>query len=390
MIRFGLDVLLENPRAVLGDARVGLICHPSSVDGAYRHAADLLHAHPDVKLRALFGPQHGIWGNTQDNMVEWEGGFADPRTDLPVHSLYGAHRAPTPAMLAGLDALVIDLQDIGTRIYTFIYTMALAMRAARAAGLRVVVLDRPNPIGGVIVEGGVLEAGHESFVGLYPLPTRHGMTIGELAHLFNDADGIGCDLHVVEMQGWRRAMWHDDSGAPWVLPSPNMPTLDTATVFPGMVHIEGTTLSEGRGTTRPFELIGAPHLDPWELADDLTRENLPGVVFRPHSFEPTFQKHVRTICGGVQLHVTDREAFPSVRAGVALVRAVAQRYGVDGLWKQPPYEYETTRLPFDVIAGTTALRAQIEAGTPLRKIAESWQPALDAFNDLRRAYLRYE
>lgn len=390
MIRLGLDVLLDDPRAVLGDARVGLICHPASVNGAYRHAADLLHAHPDVHLAALFGPQHGIWGNTQDNMIEWEGGFADPRTGLPVHSLYGAHRAPTPAMLAGLDTLVIDLQDVGTRIYTFISTMALAMQAARAAGVRVVVLDRPNPIGGVRVEGNVLEAGHESFVGLYPLPTRHGLTIGELAHLFNDAYGIGCDLHVIAMQGWRRAMWHDTARAPWVLPSPNMPTLDTATVFPGTVHIEGTTLSEGRGTTRPFEMIGAPHLDPWELAGDLAAEGLPGVIFRPHSFEPAFQKHARTICGGVHLHVTDREAFPSVLAGVALVRVVARRYGTENLWKQPPYEYEADRLPFDVIAGTTTFRAQIEAGTPLREIAARWQPALNEFRDLRRAYLRYE
>lgn len=388
-MRLGLDVLLDDPCAILADARVGLVCNPATVDSDYRHAADRFHAHPEIRLAALFGPQHGIWGQTQDDMIEWEG-FEDARTGLPVYSLYGAHRKPTPAMLAGLDALVIDLQDVGTRIYTFMYTMALAMEAARDAGLRVVVLDRPNPIGGVAVEGNVLERGHESFVGLYPLPTRHGMTMGELAALFNDAFGIGCDLHVVPMVGWRRESWHDDARAPWVIPSPNIPTLDSAAAFPGMVHIEGTTLSEGRGTTRPFEMIGAPHIDPWTLADDLRRESLPGVVFRPHFFEPTFQKHARAVCGGVHLHVTDRAAFTPVRAGVALLRAVVRRYGDDGLWKPPPYEYETERLPFDVIAGTTALRVQIAAGTPLHEIAASWEPALTTFQEMRRAYLRYE
>ncbi|MDQ6832591.1 MAG: DUF1343 domain-containing protein, partial [Chloroflexota bacterium] len=246
-MRLGLDVLLDDPRAILGDARVGLICHPASVDHRFRHAADLFHAHPAINLTTLFGPQHGIWGQTQDDMIEWEG-FADARTGLPVYSLYGEHRKPTPAMLTECDLLVVDLQDVGTRIYTFIYTMALTMQAAREAGKRVIVLDRPNPINGVQMDGNLLEPGHASFVGMYPLPTRHGMTIGELAGMFNDAFGIGCDLAVVPMEGWRRAMWHDDAGAPWVLPSPNMPTLDSATVFPGAVHIEGTTISEGRGT----------------------------------------------------------------------------------------------------------------------------------------------
>lgn len=389
-MRLGSEVLLDDPRAVLGDAhvRVGLLCNPASVDHAYRHVAEQFQAHPAIHLAALFGPQHGIWGQTQDDMIEWEG-FTDARTGVPVYSLYGAHREPTPAMLAGLDVLVVDLQDVGTRIYTFVYTMALAMRAAKRAGVRVVVLDRPNPIGGLITEGNVLAAGHESFVGLYPLPTRHGLTIGELATLFNDAFGIGCDLTVIAMEGWRRAMWHDDAHAPWVLPSPNMPTLDSATVFPGAVHIEGTTLSEGRGTTRPFELIGAPTIDPWHLAADLAHENLPGVTFQPYFFEPTYQKHAFVTCGGVHLHITDREAFPPVLAGIAVLRAVVQRYGDEGVWKPPPYEYETTRLPFDVIAGTTTLRQQISAGTPLAEIAGSWQPALDAFRAQRRGYLRY-
>ncbi len=388
-MRLGLEVLLDDPQAILEGARVGLICHPASVDHRFRHAADLFHAHPDINLTTLFGPQHGIWGQTQDDMIEWEG-FADAHTSLPVYSLYGEHRTPTPAMLTDCDVLVVDLQDVGTRIYTFIYTMALAMQAAREAGKRVVVLDRPNPINGVQMDGNLLEPGHESFVGMYPLPTRHGMTIGELARMFNDEFGIGCDLAVVPMEGWRRAMWHDEGGAPWVFPSPNMPTLDSATVFPGAVHIEGTTISEGRGTTRPFELIGAPHIDPHALAAALEREHLPGVIFRPCAFEPTFQKHAREICGGVQLHVTDRDRFPAALAGIAVLRAMIRQDPSVPIWKEPPYEYVPDRLPFDVIAGTQTLREQLTEQVPLADIAADWEPGLAAFAEQRRPYLRYE
>ena len=388
-MRLGLEMLLDDPKAILGQARVGLICHPASVDHRYRHAADLFHAHPAINLTTLFGPQHGIWGQTQDDMIEWEG-FTDARTGLPVYSLYGEQRKPTPAMLTECDVLVIDLQDIGTRIYTFIYTMALAMEAAREAGKRVVVLDRPNPINGVQVDGNVLELGHESFVGMFPLPTRHGMTIGELAALFNTEFGIGCDLAVVPMEGWRRAMWYDDTGGPWVFPSPNIPTLDSATVFPGAVHIEGTTISEGRGTTRPFELIGAPHIDPHALAAALERDALPGVVFRPCYFEPTFQKHAREVCGGVQLHVTDRDRFPAVLAGVAVLRAMICQDPSTPIWKEPPYEYVHDRFPFDVIAGTQTLREQLTEQVPLAEIAAGWEHGLAAFAAQRRPYLRYE
>ncbi|MHB8646468.1 MAG: exo-beta-N-acetylmuramidase NamZ family protein [Thermomicrobiales bacterium] len=387
-MRLGLEVLRDDPRAILGDARVGLVCHPASVDHHYRHAADLFHAHPAINLTTLFGPQHGIWGQTQDDMIEWEG-FTDARIGLPVYSLYGAHRKPTAAMLTNCDVLVVDLQDVGTRIYTFIYTMALAMEAAREAGKRVVVLDRPNPINGVQMDGNRLEPGHESFVGMYPLPTRHGMTIGELAAMFNTEFGIGCDLTVVPMEGWRRALWHDDTGAPWVFPSPNMPTLDTATVFPGAVHIEGTTISEGRGTTRPFELIGAPHIDPHALAAALERDGLPGVIFRPCFFEPTFQKHAREVCGGVQLHVTDRDRFPAVLAGLAVLRAIIQQDPSVPIWKEPPYEYVHDRFPFDVIAGTQTLREQLTEQVPLADIAADWAPGLAAFAEQRRPYLLY-
>lgn len=388
-MRLGLEVLLDDPQTILAEARVGLICHPASVDHRYRHAADLFDAHPDIALTTLFGPQHGIWGQTQDDMIEWEG-FTDARTGLPVYSLYGEQRKPTPAMLTNCDVLVVDLQDVGTRIYTFIYTMALAMEAAREAGKRVVVLDRPNPINGMQMDGNVLEPGHESFVGMYPLPTRHGMTIGELAAMFNAEFGIGCDLTVVPMAGWRRAMWHDDAGAPWVFPSPNMPTLDSATVFPGTVHIEGTTISEGRGTTRPFELIGAPHIDPHALAAALERDALPGVIFRPCYFEPTFQKHARAVCGGVQLHVTDRDRFPAALAGIAVLRAMLCQDPSTPIWKEPPYEYVHDRFPFDVIAGTQTLREQLTEQVPLAEIAADWAHGLATFAAQRRPYLRYE
>jgi uncharacterized protein YbbC (DUF1343 family) len=388
-ITLGLEVLLEEKISLLSGARVGLICNPTAVDHSLRHAADLFAAHPDIHLSALFGPQHGIRGETQDNMVEWET-FRDARTGMMAYSLYGKVRQPTEAMLREVDVLVFDVQDVGTRVYTFVYTMALAMEAARAAAKRVVILDRPNPIGGLAVEGGLLEKGHESFVGMYPIPMRHGMTVGELARMFNHEFGIDCDLEVVPMRGYRRELWFDETDAPWVMPSPNMPTLDTATVYPGTVFVEGTMISEGRGTTRPFELVGAPYIDSCELAEHLNRIQLPGVYFRPHSFQPTFQKHAGKLCHGVQLHVLDRKAFKPVITGIALIKTIHDLYPHDFLWKEPPYEYVYDRLPFDVIAGTSQLRAQIENGTSLEEIAASWQEGERAFIERRSPYLLYQ
>ncbi len=388
MVKIGLEVLLDSRIDVLKNQRVGLVVNPSSVDRELRHAVDLVAARDEVNLTALFGPQHGIRGETQDNMIEWEG-FSDSRTGLPIYSLYGETRVPYPEMLANVDTLVFDMQDVGTRIYTFIYTMAHCMQAAVRDGKRVVVLDRPNPIEGMTVEGNTLEPEYASFVGLYPMPTRHGMTVGELARLFNDEFGIGCELDVIPMEGWRRDMWFDATGQPWIFPSPNMPTLDSATVFPGMVHVEGTLISEGRGTTRPFELAGAPHLDPYALVESLAAENLPGCRFRPCSFQPTFQKHAGTLCGGLQIHVTDRDAFRSVLTGVAVLRAMYAQAPDRFEWKQPPYEYVHDRLPFDVIAGTTKIREQIVAATPLAEIAAGWSADEDAFRALRSRYLLY-
>jgi len=384
----GLERLLDKRLDLLRDARVGLVCNHATVDHSLRHAADLVHAHPKVSLTTPFGPQHGIRGDVQDNMVETAHGV-DRQTGLPVYSLYSETREPTEAMLKDVDVIVVDLQDVGCRIYTFVYTMANCMRAARALGKRVVVCDRPNPIGGDAVAGNVLDPAFASFVGLYPIPTRHGLTSGELARLFNEAHGIGCALEVVPMEGWSRGRWMDDTDAPWVLPSPNMPTLDTATVFPGTVHLEGTQMSEGRGTTRPFELVGAPYIDPEAYGRRLNALGLPGVYFRPTVFQPTFQKHGGRSCGGVQIHVRDRDAFEPVKAGLAVVKIAYEMYAGEFKWKQPPYEYVFDKNPFDVIAGTSALREAIESGRSLDEMEESWRAGTEAFRRQREKYLLY-
>ncbi|HMV46803.1 MAG TPA: DUF1343 domain-containing protein [Blastocatellia bacterium] len=387
-IALGLEVLLNERTDLLRGTRVGLICHPASVDHQFRHAADLFSKHPDIKLTALYGPQHGIRGETQDNMIEWEG-FHDARTGVMAYSLYGEVRQPTSEMLNDVDVLVVDLQDVGTRVYTFIYTMALAMQAARDAGKRVVVLDRPNPINGLGVEGNLLEVGQESFVGMFPIPMRHGLTIAELARMFNEEFGIGCELEVVPMQGYKREFWFDDTDAPWVMPSPNIPTIESAVVYPGMVFVEGVKFSEGRGTTRPFEITGAPYADAYELAAHLNSLELSGIHFRPHSFKPTFQKHVTELCHGVQLHVTDREALKPVITGIAVIKAMHDLYPGGFKWQQPPYEYIYDRLPFDVIAGTVRLREQIEGGASIEEIAVSWRSGEKDFVERRAPYLLY-
>ncbi len=387
-IKLGLEKLLEEQSHLVRDAKVGLICNQASVDHDFRHAADLLHKHPDVDLRALFGPQHGIRGDVQDNMIETEHA-ADPQTGLPIHSLYSETRAPTEGMLEDLDVLVFDMQDVGCRIYTFAYTMANSMIAARRFGKKVIVCDRPNPISGEHVEGNVLEPRHASFVGQFAIPTRHSMTLGELAKLFNEHFGLGCDLDVVKMDGWERSHWLDQTDAPWVMPSPNIPTLDSATVFPGTVHFEGTQLSEGRGTTRPFELVGAPYVDPEKYARNLNERELPGVYFRSCIFRPTFQKHAEISCGGVQVHVLDREKFEPVITGITMVKIAYELYPNEFRWKEPPYEYVYDRNPFDVIAGTSSIREAIEAGSSIAALEESWKEDLEVFRRVRESYLLY-
>lgn len=387
-IVLGLEKLLEDRIDLVQDRRVGLICNQASVNHGFVHAADLLNDHLAVNLTALFGPQHGIRGDVQDNMIETEHSI-DRATQLPIYSLYSETREPTEQMLENVDALVFDMQDVGCRIYTFAYTMANCMRAARAFGKKVIVCDRPNPINGMNVSGNVLEPEWASFVGQFPIPTRHGMTLGELALMFNIHFKIDCDLEVVRMEGWQRSYWLDETDAPWVMPSPNIPTLDSATVFPGAVHFEGTQISEGRGTTRPFELIGAPYIVPEDFADALNGLGLDGVFFRSCVFRPTFQKHGGVSCGGVQIHVIDRDVFEPVITGVAMVNTAFKMYREHFRWKEPPYEYEYDRNPFDVISGTSKLREAIEQGRTVADIVESWQPELSHFHKLRERYLLY-
>jgi uncharacterized protein YbbC (DUF1343 family) len=388
VVSLGIDRLLDTDRALVAGSRVGLVCNPASVDAMFRHTADRLAADADVTLAALFGPQHGFRSNLQDNMIE-SPHATDCRRKVPVYSLYSETREPTAEMLANLDVLVVDLQDVGTRVYTFVYTMANCMRAAARHGVRVVVCDRPNPIGGEAVEGSLLRAPWTSFVGQFPIPLRHGLTIGELARLFNDEFGIGCALDVVPLDGWRRDMYLDRTGQPWIIPSPNLPTLDSAIVYPGTVLIEGTMLSEGRGTTRPFELIGAPWIDGERLADAMNERGLPGVHFRAVFFEPTFQKHARQTCGGCQIHVTDRVAFEPVRTAVELIaefhREDPQRYA----WRQPPYEYEHDKEPIDILYGSDQLRQTVDSGGDVSALVDSWTADQDAFRRLRQPFLIY-
>ena len=387
-----MSIVLGSEKLVASQAlqgkRVGVVCNPASIDHGFGHIADRIAALPGVTLVAIFGPQHGFRSDVQENMIE-SGHGADARRRVPVYSLYSETRVPTPDMTKSLDVLVIDLQDVGTRIYTYIYTMAYCLTAAKRDGVKVIVCDRPNPIGGTQVEGPMLVPGFESFVGLYPIPMRHGMTIGELARLFNDHFGIGADLEVITMDGWTRDMYHDDARAPWVMPSPNMPTLDTAIVYPGTVLFEGNNVSEGRGTTRPFELVGAPWVADERFADALNARALPGVHFRPTVFEPTFHKHAKTTCGGCQIHVTDRRTFQPVLAGILLTEAFRAAAPDQFVWKQPPYEYEYTLLPFDILCGTSDTREQIEAGVKAEAIARSWEPSVAAFEQVRTRFLLY-
>jgi len=383
----GLDLLSTRLRALLRGRRVGLVSHPASVTRDLVHARDVIRRLPGVKLRALFAPEHGLGGAAQDHAhipVE-----RDRATGLPVWSLYGARLSPDARRLANLDVLVVDLQDGGARYYTYVWTMTLAMRTAASVGLPVMVLDRPNPLGGERLEGNVPDQRHASFVGLHPLPIRHGMTIGELAAYLNETHEIGCDLTVLPMQGWRRHMRWADTELPWVAPSPNMPTLATAAVYPGGCLIEGTNLSEGRGTTRPFELTGAPYLNGDRLAAALERRRLPGARFRPVVFAPAFHKWKGRRCEGVEVHVTDPARFKPFATYLALIIEARRQGGRQFHWRRPPYEFEWKRSAIDMLCGGPEIRLAIERGVPLARLESSWRPDLTRFAIARRPYLLY-
>ena len=397
----GLDVIARDG-APVRNMRVGLLSHQAAVSRDLIRAADILRRIEGCNLARMFGPEHGYWGVMQD--MEGASQESDAAASAEVCSLYAVTTSdtltdleaakeklrPKPEWLADLDALVVDLQDVGSRYYTFVYTMKFCMEVAKKTGTRVIVLDRPNPIGGTHVEGNLLEPEWISFVGHHVLPVRHGMTIGELALLFNA--GIGCDLTVIPMVGWQRGMWWDDTGLPWVFPSPNMATLDTATVYPGMCLIEAIeTVSEGRGTTKPFEIFGAPELDHFRFAEALNELNLPGVRFRPQLFKPMFQKRNGEICGGAQIHVTDREAFRPYQTGLWIVKVAHDLMGSAFVWRRAPYEYEPagTRPAINLLTGTAEFKRIIESGGDLKEWLRSWDAPLREFATRREQFLLY-
>ena len=388
-VRVGLDLFEKNWPQKLKGTRVGLLVHPASVNRKLEHAVNLFIKSKKLDLQALFGPQHGIRGETQDNMVEWKG-FRDAHTKLPIFSLYGHTRKPETSMLKDIDVMVIDMQNVGSRYYTFIWTMELCMQACLEMNKSVVILDRPNPIGGHITEGPVLDTTYASFVGLRPLPVRHGMTIGEIGNYLRNEFYPSLDFHVIPMQGWKRKIWFNDTGLPWVMPSPNMPTLDTAAVYPGTCLLEGTNLSEGRGTTRPFEIFGAPFIDPEILVSHLNQFRLHGVVFRPMYFQPIFQKHAGKLCRGAQIHIVNREKFKPFKTGIAILKIIHDLYPEHFEWKQPPYEYETEKMPIDILAGTDKLRIGIEKDVKLDQMEEWWQEQCQQFHrTYRKRFLMY-
>ncbi len=385
----GIDAIPADLLASLSQGRAGLLCNHASVNKDLVHSRLVLKNRAALNLTCLFSPQHGFSAEKQDNMIESDHGVDAP-TGLPVFSLYGTHRKPTRKMFDNLDVLLIDLVDVGTRVYTFMYTVVYCLEAAAEFGKKIIVLDRPNPIGGQAVEGNVLKTEFSSFVGLYPIPMRHAMTLGELARFFNDGFSLGANLEIVRMRGWRRSMYFDDTGLPWVFPSPNMPTPATALVYPGQVIWEGTNVSEGRGTTLPFELVGAPYWDTEVIEKKLSSCDLPGCLLRPAVFEPTSGKWAGQPCSGFQIHVLDKETFRPYRTSLALYQAVYELYPEDFRYKQPPYEYEYQKLPMDLILGDRKIRQQIEQGTTITELERQWQADLDEFLVKRGSCLLYD
>ena len=388
-VKLGIDKLLNTPPQWLGEKRIGLLTNQASVASNLHNTVDLLvQSHPK-RIKALFGPQHGFSGEKQDNMVESQD-FVHPRFNIPVFSLYGTSRVPTGEMLELIDILLIDLQDIGTRVYTFITTLAYCLRAAQEHGKKVVVLDRPNPIGGTAIEGNLLKHELSSFVGVYPLPMRHGLTIGEAALFFNSDYHIGCDLEVIPMEGWNRTMYFPETGIRWIPPSPNMPSPTTALVYPGQVILEGTNLSEGRGTTTPFEICGAPFIDPSQLKESLERKSLPGIYLREIFFQPTFHKWQNEVCGGLQIHITDPDAYKPYVTSLAIIQEIRELYPRAFSWRNPPYEYEKEKMPIDLITGNENIREGIEHNKDLQDLEASWKEELDQFREMAQHHFLYQ
>lgn len=380
----GVDVLLSEHLDLITGARIGIVAGPASVTASLTNVIDALHASPNVHITALFGPEHGVRGDAQAGVKVAD--ETDPLLGVPVYSLYGEQRKPTAAMLQDIDVLVVDLFDVGCRYWTYLYTMAYVLQAAAEHGKKVVVLDRPNPIGGDATEGNILDPDYSSFVGLYPIAMRTGLTFGEAARLFNTEFGIGAELHVVPCRGWQRGVWLDEAGLPFVPPSPNTPTLDTLALYPGTCLFEGTNVSEGRGTTRPFELIGAPWINARKWADALNERQLPGVAFRPAYFVPTFSKYQGEHCAGVQIHILDRTRLTPVAVTLHMLHTVRELHP-EFAWR-PPYR-EGGRYFIDLLAGGDDLRHAIDRGEHPDDILARWAQARADYDRQRQRYLLY-
>lgn len=388
MVITGLERILREPELLRSTGRLGLLYNQASVDSRLRPAPEIVGERFPGKLTALFGPQHGAMGTEQDNMIETDHAV-HPKLQIPVHSLYSSDRRPTAEMLSDADTVLVDVQDVGTRVYTFATTVLYLMEACADRGKKVVILDRPNPIDGVDVEGNLLDPRYASFVGPHPIPMRHGLTLGELMSLYNEVCRVQCDLEVIPMAGWDRRSYFEETGLPWVMPSPNMPLVETAVVYPGQVILEGTNLSEGRGTTRPFELFGAPYLDPDAVRRGIDPVALEGAILREVHFKPTFNKWSGSLCRGFQIHVIDRSAFRPYRATLAILSSIMSLYPEAFRWTDPPYEYVHDRMPIDVILGDAAVRTTIEHGRSVLELEREWGASLERFREVRSRFLIY-
>jgi len=386
-VKLGIESLLKDPSLIKG-RRVGIILNAASRDAKGRLSVDLIYEYGGAKVSAVFGPQQGFFGETQDNMVEWDSSTYPPY-NIPLYSLYGKTRKPTIEMLEGIDVLIFDVQDVGCRVYTYIWTMALAMEAAREADKEFIVLDRPNPIGGECMEGPLLEPEFSSFVGLYPLPFRHGMTVGEIARYLNEEWRIGARLTVIPMEGWKRGLWFEETGLTWYPTSANMPTLDTVNIYPVTVALEGTNISEGRGTTRPFEIIGAPFIDEYALSKELKGMGLHWVSFIPWRFIPMFQKHGGRECGGIFLVINDKRRLRTFETAISIISSIRRLYPRQFAWKEPPYEYIFDKPPIDVIFGTDKIRRWLEEEVPAQEIVREAEKPLREFARIRKRYELY-
>jgi uncharacterized protein YbbC (DUF1343 family) len=389
MVKSGLDIVSKSIPARLKGKRIGLLCHAPSIATDFRHITSIFSDCREFRLTAIFGPQHGLFGQTQDNMIEWEG-TTDPILKIPVFSLYGTHRTPSQKMLQQIDVLVIDLQDAGARLYTYAWTLKLCMEACSTAGIPVFVLDRPNPVGRVPIDGPVLKREFFTFVGGAEIPLCHGMTIGEIALWLKNFEVQDCDLNVIFMEGWNRKMLHSDTGIPWVLPSPNLPTQKSAIVYPGTVLIEALNISEGRGSTIPFELFGAPNINGNLLKKDLDARRIPGCAFRIHNFIPTFNKYSGEFCEGIQIHVTDPSKYYPVGTALEIFDSII-RTSADGAFKflPPPYEYEESLMPFDILSGDSVMRKVLENKLSLKEEKERWKYEISEFLKIFRAISAY-